>query len=176
MSGYIADELRALRKDLVRAHRKLAQADLPGTVQGRNEKDWTVQLLLGTDPTSGEQILSPWLKPSSMSNQPGFKISPPLPPVGSHMRMISPSGVVGGDSYAVPAPFDAQQKAPQQDKDEAVIQFGKTRMSIKDGTLVHTIDGKGYTLDGSGMKMSAPLNAKVAGTDVLHSDTSSQQG
>jgi len=158
--SYIGDELRGLRKAHVRLNRRLALANVEGEVIERDKEKWLVRLKLGEDPETGEPITSPWLRPSSQSNQPGFKVSPALPPVGSKMRMVSPSGVVGAASYAEPAGFDDEQKRPNQDADESVISYGKTRLSFRDGTFTVTVDGKGYELTGSEMKMTTTFRAK----------------
>ncbi len=177
MTGFIADELRAQRKDLVRAHRKLAMADLPGTVVAQNADNWTVQLLLGTDPTTGAQVLSPWLKPASGSNQPGFKVSPPLPPIGSRMRMKSPSGVVGADSYAEPAAFDAGQGRPSgQAASQGLISFGSARLAFTDGQIALTVGGEGFTLSGSGLQMSATFTAKGGSRPAAYQGAATSDG
>lgn len=127
MSLY-ASELRRLRRELVRVNRRLALAHVEGHVAERDEEKWKVRLELGTD-EDGKKILSPWVKPHSNSSG-AYKESPALPAVGDRMRLHSPSGIVGAASYAIPSAFDDELKRPDdQGKDEAVREFGKTRVS-----------------------------------------------
>lgn len=126
MSLY-ASELRRTRREIVRLNRKLALAHVEGHVAERDEEKWKVRLELGTD-EDGKKILSPWIKPHSNSSG-AYKVSPALPAVGDRMRLHSPSGIVGGASYAIPSAFDDELKRPDgQGKDEAVREFGKTRV------------------------------------------------
>jgi phage baseplate assembly protein gpV len=160
--SYVGEELRGLRKAVVRLNQRLAQTNLEGEVIERDPKTWRVRLKIGEDPASGEAIKSPWLKPASQSNQSGFKVSPALPSVGSRMRMVSPSGVVGAASYAEPAAFDDEQKRPDQEADESVIQFGKTRMSFRDDKfLISTGEGEGAaTIAFDGSKIAVGVGGK----------------
>lgn len=156
--SFIGEELRRLRKATVRANRRLALQDVEGEVVERDAKTWRVRLKIGEDPETGEAIKSPWLRPNSQSNQTsGFKVSPALPSVGSRMRMVSPSGVVGGASYAEPACFDDEEKRPQQDADETVFEFGKSRMAMRDGKMQIAVEGAGgkamLDFDGDGVTL-----------------------
>ncbi len=174
---HIADELREARRQNVRLHRRLALSELEGTVVERDEKTWRVRLQIGVDPESGEKVLSPWLKPQSGSNG-AFKVSPALPSVGERMKMVSPSGEVGAASYASWGTFDDEQKRPDQDADESVMTFGKTRISTRDdkfaistadgkarlsfdgSTIAHEVDGKGYVLNADELRMTQVFRAK----------------
>lgn len=174
---HIADELRQARLQIVRANRRLALAELEGTVAERDPKKWLVRLEIGRDPETDEKVLSPWLKPQSGSAG-AFKVSPALPSVGEKMKMVSPSGEVGAASYAAWGTFDDEQKRPDQEADESVIAFGKTRISTKDDkfaistangaaklsfdgeTITKTVGGKGYVLDASELRMTQKFRAK----------------
>lgn len=128
MSYALASELRRLRRDNVRLNRKLALHHLEGVVAERDPEKWKVRLELAKD-EDGQPVLSPWLKPHANSSG-AYKDSPALPAVGDRMRMHSPSGVVGGASYAIASAFDDEVKRPDaQDKDEHAREFGKTRVS-----------------------------------------------
>ena len=174
---HIADELRETRRQNVRLHRRLALSELEGTVAERDDKTWRVRLEIGRDPETDEKVLSPWIKPQSGSNG-AFKVSPPLPSIGERMKMVSPSGEVGAASYASWGTFDDEQKKPDQDKDESVITFGKTRMSTRDDKfeistaggkaklsfdgekITKEVGGKGYVLDGEELRMTQKFRAK----------------
>ncbi|MFT4099038.1 MAG: hypothetical protein QM651_18100 [Rhodoblastus sp.] len=174
---HIADELRETRRQNVRLHRRLALSELEGTVAERDPRTWRVRLEIGVDPETGEKVLSPWLKPQSGSNG-AFKVSPALPSVGERMKMVSPSGEVGAASYASWGTFDDDQKRPDQDADESVMTFGKTRISTRDdkfaistadgkakltfdgATIAHEVDGKGYVLDAEALRMTQKFVAK----------------
>ncbi|HRY03653.1 MAG TPA: hypothetical protein P5256_11020 [Beijerinckiaceae bacterium] len=174
---HIADELRQARLQIVRANRRLALSELEGTVAERDTEKWLVRLEIGRDPETDEKVLSPWLKPQSGSAG-AFKVSPALPSVGEKMKMVSPSGEVGAASYAAWGVFDDEQKRPDQEADESVIAFGKTRISTKDDkfaistangaamlsfdgeTITKTVGGKGYVLDASELRMTQKFRAK----------------
>ena len=174
---HIADELRQARLQIVRANRRLALSELEGTVAERDTEKWLVRLEIGRDPETDEKVLSPWLKPQSGSAG-AFKVSPALPSVGEKMKMVSPSGEVGAASYAAWGTFDDEQKRPDQEADESVISFGKTRISTKDDkfaistangaaklsfdgeTITKTVGGKGYVLDASELRMTQKFRAK----------------
>lgn len=129
----VASELRHLRREVSRLNRKLALSHLEGPVAERDEEKWKVRLELGTD-EDGKPILSPWLKPHANSAG-AYAYSPPLPAIGDRMRMMSPSGIVGAASYAVPSTFDDDLKRPNEDKDESARTLGKTRVSQTKDTL-----------------------------------------
>lgn len=174
---HIADELREARRQNVRLHRRLALSEVEGTVVERDEKTWRVRLEIGRDPETDEKVFSPWLKPQSGSNG-AFKVSPALPSVGERMKMVSPSGEVGAASYASWGTFDDEQKKPDQDKDESVITFGKTRISTRDDKfeistadgkaklsfdgkkITKEVGGKGYVLDETELRMTQKFRAK----------------
>ncbi|MCC3246140.1 phage baseplate assembly protein V [Methylocystis sp. WRRC1] len=133
-----AQELRRARRELVRVNRRLALSHVEGIVAERDEKKWKVRLEIGRD-EDDKPILSPWMKPHSNSAG-AYKYSPPLPAVGDRMRMMSPSGIVGAASYAVPSAFDDELKRPQQDKDESAREYDKTRISQKKDSLALTTE------------------------------------
>lgn len=126
--SFIAQELREARRQNVNVNRRLELIALEGIVQQRDEQKYQVRLALGEDPQSGETILSPWLSP--LAGQSGaHRVSAPLPAIGDRMRMLSPSGVVGAASVAMPSTFDDELRRPSQQSGEAVSTLGKTRLS-----------------------------------------------
>jgi len=135
----MAHELRYLRRELVRLNKRVALAHLEGPVAERDAEKWRVRIELGRD-EKGEKILSPWVRPHSNSAG-AFKHSPALPAVGDKMRLVSPSGVVGASSYAIPNAFDDETTRPSnQDKDEFAAQFDKTRVSQTKDKLVRNTE------------------------------------
>ena len=158
--SYVADELRRLNRENARLNRKVATGDVEGEVVERDEKNWKVRLKLGEDPETGKAVLGPWVRPNSGNNQPGFKVSAPLPAIGTRMRLKSPSGIVGAASYADPAPFDGEQKRPTQAADEHVIEHGGARFAVKPGSIEVTVGGQGFTLTGEGLQMTTKFTAK----------------
>jgi hypothetical protein len=160
MSGFIDNQLRNLAKNMVRAQRKLAMMDLEGEVVAQDVANGLIRMALTPDPTTGAQVLGPWVKPQPLANQAGFKLSAPLPPVGTRMRLHSPSGVVGAASYAAPSYPDAGLPGPTQQPGQAVLSFGSTAMTFADGSVTMTVGGKGYTLTASGMQMSNKFTAE----------------
>ena len=190
---HIADELRQARLQIVRANRRLALSELEGTVAERDTEKWLVRLEIGRDPETDEKVLSPWLKPQSGSAG-AFKVSPALPSVGEKMKMVSPSGEVGAASYAAWGTFDDEQKRPDQEPDESVIAFGKTRISTKDDkfaistangaaklsfdgeTITKTVGGKGYVLDASELRMTQKFRAKDGSRPAVFKGSSDSGG
>lgn len=160
MSGFINNQLRNLGKNMVRAQRKLAMMDLEGEVVAQDVANGLIRMAIGTDPTTGAQVLGPWVKPQALANQVGFKLAAPLPPIGTRMRLQSPSGVVGAASYATPSYPDAGLPGPTQAPNQAVLAFGQTSMTFQDGSVTMTVGGKGYTLNASGMQMSNKFTAE----------------
>lgn len=163
----LPDEIRDLWKQVVRLHRRLAMADLPGQVIERDTAKNLIRIALTADPTSGEQVLSPWLSVKPPCNQPGgLQISPSLPPIGTPMRMISPSGVVGADSYAEHGAFNAASPAPQQADGEAILALGDVSFSMKKGALTISVGGKGFQLTPSALQMTQKFIAENGATPV----------
>lgn len=122
----IAQELRYLRREIVRVNRRVALSHLEGPVAERDDQKWRVRIELAVD-DAGNKILSPWVRVQSRAAG-AVKDSPALPAVGDKMRLISPSGVVGASSFAIPNAFDDETTRPSaQDKDEIVCEFDKTR-------------------------------------------------
>jgi len=132
----LARELRYVRRELVRLNKRVALAHLEGPVAEQDKDKWRVRIELGRD-ENGEKILSPWVRPHSNSAG-AYKASPALPAVGDKMRLFSPSGVVGASSYAIANAFDEETTRPSnQDKDEAVREFDKTRVAQTKDKLTH---------------------------------------
>lgn len=130
--NYIGQEIRRLRRELVRTNRKLALQRLEGKVADRDPENRRIKLEIGTDPATGEPILSPWVRVQSLSAG-SFKISV-LPSIGEPMCLESTNGVIGPNSVATFGPFDDEAKRPEHEADELVIECGETRFAMtKDG-------------------------------------------
>ena len=127
--NWIGRRMREMSRAIVGLNRRVAASDLPGVVVGRDEAGWKVRLDLGEDPETGDKILSPWVSPLSESAG-ALKRSGPLPAIGDAMRLISPSGEVGADSYVVFGGFSEGNKRPDQNVDEGVLTYGENRQSI----------------------------------------------
>ena len=126
--SYIAETLRAHAKEVVRLHRKLAMQRLPGKVVERQGDK--VRVELGLDPSSGEKVLSPWVRVQS-AGAGEFK-SFVLPAIGEQVYLESPSGVIGADSMATYGAFDDDHKRPEAGADEAVLgAVGDTALRLK---------------------------------------------
>ncbi len=124
----LPNELRYLRRQVVRLNRLVALSHLEGPVTERDDKKWRVRLELAVDP-DGNKILSPWVRVQSQSAG-AYKDSPALPAIGDKMRLFSPSGIVGASSYAIANAFDEETTRPSnQDKDEVAREYDKTRLS-----------------------------------------------
>lgn len=149
--SYIGSELRKLRKENVRLNRKLALQRIPGKVVAR--KGRMVQLDIGEDPETGKRILSPWVRVQSLSAG-KFKAFV-LPSIDEQLYLESPSGIVGADSLATFGSFDDENRQPDQDEDEMVIEAGQTRLSVKDGELKISVGGTSMTFTASGLKTVA---------------------
>ncbi|QLP98510.1 MAG: hypothetical protein HZY79_15565 [Rhodoblastus sp.] len=127
--SYVGSALRRVSRALVSLNRRVASGDLPGAVVERDESSWLVRLDLGLDPETGERVLSPWVAPRAQSAG-AMKISAPLPPVGTPMRLVSPSGVVGAESYAEYVAYTGEHARPKQGADEHVSELGENRQSV----------------------------------------------
>lgn len=157
--SYIADELRALRKENVRLNRKIALASLDGTVAERDEKTRKVRLEIGRDPETDEKILSPWVRVQSNSSG-AFKAFV-LPSVGEQMYLDSGSGVVGADSVARFGTFNDSNKHPEQEADEnVVLENGDARISATKGKITMKVGGEGFEVTSKGLQMLGKFVAK----------------
>jgi phage baseplate assembly protein gpV len=150
--SYIAEELRELRKEVVRLNRKLALHRIPGKVAERDPQKRKVRLEIGEDPDTGKKILGPWVRVQSVSAG-KFKFFV-LPSVGEQMYQESPSGVVGADTVAVFGTFDDENKHPEQEPDELVIENDTTRFSLKKGQIHLKVDGTAYTFKKEGFEQT----------------------
>lgn len=133
MSDIIAEELRITRKQLVRLNRKLSLQRISGKVSDRDPQTRKVRLEIGDDPETGEKIKSPWVRVQGLSAG-SFKLSV-LPSVGEQLYLESPDGVIGADSLATFGAFDNENRAPDQEPDELVLENGNTRFSLKNGQM-----------------------------------------
>ena len=131
----LAQELRYLRREVVRLNKRIALSHMEGPVAERDAQKWRVRIELGVD-ADGNKILSPWVRVQSRGAG-AVKDSLSLPAVGDKMRLMSPSGVVGASSVAIPNAFDDETTRPSgQDKDEIVCEFDKTRRAQSKEKLV----------------------------------------
>ena len=127
--SYIGSRLRELSRAIVALNRRFAGQDVPGVVAERDDAKWLVRVDLGEDPETSEKILSPWLAPRSDSAG-ALKRSDPLPAIGDSVRVVSPSGVVGADSYVTPGAFSQDAQKPSQKGDEGVVSYGDNRQLL----------------------------------------------
>jgi phage baseplate assembly protein gpV len=130
----LASELRHLRREIARLHRKHELARMPGKVdEVREEKgDWQVRLELGRDPKTDEKVLTPWIRvqPASAGDL-KIKVKPTK---GEQMYAQSTSGVVGADTVAIWGAFDDDHQAPAG-QDDLIIERGNSRFVLKDGLI-----------------------------------------
>lgn len=135
VASELARELRYLRREVVRLNKRVALSHMEGPVAERDAQKWRVRIELGVD-AEGNKILSPWVRVQSRAAG-AVKDSLSLPAIGDKMRLISPSGVVGASSVAIPNAFDDETTRPSgQDKDEIVCEFDKTRRAQTKEKLV----------------------------------------
>lgn len=173
----LASELRHLRRENVRINRKLALSHLEGVVAARDEQKWKVRLELATD-DDGKPVLSPWVAPHANSAG-AYAYSPPLPAIGDRMRLMSPSGIVGAASYAVPSTFDDELRRPNADKDESARAYGKTRLSQTKDTLIAATEKTTVTQTKDAFHAVADEKAEIAAKEArvkgettrLHADS-----
>lgn len=172
-----ARELRHLRREVVRVNRKLALSHLEGVVAQRDEQKWKVRLELGTD-DDGRPVLSPWVKPHSNSSG-AYAYSPPLPAIGDRMRLMSPSGIVGGASFATPSAFDGEVTRPNADKDESARKYGETRLSQTKDTIAAKTEKTEVKQTKEDVSVKADKKAEIEGEEArlkgkttrLHADS-----
>lgn len=165
MSRLVASELRRLRRESARVNRKLALVHVEGVVAEVDEKNWKVRVEIDTD-DDGKPILSPWVKFSAKSAG-AYADSPPLPAKGDRMRLMSPSGIVGAASYAIPGAFDEEIKRPEgQNKDESVRAYGKTRASMKKDSLTHATEKTSIAQTKEDLVLKASKKAEIEGEEA----------
>lgn len=161
---YIPVQLRELRREVARLHRRLAQARLPGKVSERDPETGRVRLDLGEDPETGDTILSPWVRVQSLSAG-TLKISR-LPSIGEQLYLDSASGLIGADSVASWGCFDQDDNPrPEHEADETVItqgeltvrvKAGEARISAGDATVWHVTSGAiTASVDGSAVELTS---------------------
>lgn len=133
----LSNELRHMRREIARLHRKHALARVPIKITDVRQKDgdWQVQGELGEDPKTGKKVLTPWVRvqPAS-SGELKIKVKPSK---GQQMYLHSTSGVVGADSLAIWGAFDQDHPAPEGE-DDLIIERGKTRIVLNDKTITQT--------------------------------------
>jgi Phage P2 baseplate assembly protein gpV len=149
--SYIGDELRILRREIVRLNRKLAKQKLPGKVVARGKGKVTLDL--GEDPETGKKLMSPEVRVQSISAG-KFKFFV-LPSIGEQMYLESASGVIGADSIATFGCFDNDNPQPEMEDDEMLLMAGQTRLSIKDGQLKISVGETSLTLTPEGLSATA---------------------
>jgi len=151
--SYIGSELRRLRRENTRLNRRLGLQRMPGKVVERDVATRKIRLDLGEDPATGNRVLSPWVRVQGVSAG-AFKFFV-LPSVNEQMYLESPSGVVGADSLATFGAFDSENRYPEQDADELVLENGDTRFSLKSGELKLSVGGTEFLLSAAGLKAKA---------------------
>lgn len=165
MHALAASELRRMRRDMVRVNRRLALAHIEGVVAETDEKAWKVRVEIGQD-EDGKPILSPWMKFFAKSAG-AYADSPPLPAKGDRMRVMSPSGIVGAASYAIPSTFDDELKRPDpQDKEESVRAYGKARVSMTKSALTHKTEKTTISQTKEDVSVKADKKAEIEGEEA----------
>lgn len=158
--SYIAERLRQHDVEIARLHRQDALKLLPGKVVERDTSTRKIRLQIGSDPATGQAVLSPWVRVKSMSAG-AFKIFV-LPSLGESMYLESASGRIGPDSVAKHGTFDSENTHPAQEHNEMVIESGSSRIAIKDGRIVISAAGQTVQIDGSGVTVTG--NVQTTGT------------
>ena len=168
----VANELRELRKEVVRLNRKISLGRLPGTVVERDAAKRMVRLDLGADPDTGEVVKSPWVRVGS--TQTGAFKSFSLPSIGQQMYLDSASGVIGADSVATAGTFTDGNAHPTQAADEAVLlEHGDVRIAMKQGVLSMKSAGSSFELKATGPAFTGGKithDGKNVGGDHKHKD------
>jgi phage baseplate assembly protein gpV len=161
----VASELRRLRRESTRINRKLALAHVEGVVAEVDEQAWKVRVEIATD-EDGKPVLSPWVKFVAKSAG-AYADSPPLPAKGDRMRLLSPSGIVGAASYAVPSAFDDELKRPDGQKtDESVRAYGKTRVTMKKDSLTQATEKTSIAQTKENIAVKADKKAEIEGEEA----------
>jgi phage baseplate assembly protein gpV len=160
----LASELRRLRRESSRVNRKLALAHIEGTVAEVDEEKWKVRLEICQD-EDGKPVLSPWMKPFA-KNAGAYADSPPLPAKGDRMRMMSPSGVVGAASYAIPSAFDDELTRPNSSKGESARKYGKTLVTQNEEKLTHATEKTSISQDKENVAVKADKKAEIEGEEA----------
>tara|TARA_R110002020_G_scaffold15555_35_gene55429 strand:- start:8400 stop:8891 length:492 start_codon:yes stop_codon:yes gene_type:complete len=147
MRSPIASEFRRLRRQMERANRRVALADIPGKVIPGSQVydgDRTVRLDLGRS-ADGRVIKSPKVK-WQQAGAGTLRVHTP-PKDDEQMRLRSPSGTVGTGSLADWGTYDDDTRPPSESGDEAVIEFGgKARFTLREDRIVLSIGTSSVTL------------------------------
>ncbi|QFR32383.1 hypothetical protein [Ancylobacter sp. TS-1] len=166
--------LSALESSNADAHQRLARVWMPGKVTQIREAagDWQVRLDLGLSADEGKAVLSPWIPVQPVgSGQLKIKVKPSI---GERMGMLSPSGTIGPDSWAMRGPFDQDHPAPAGSED-VVLERGTSRLTIEDGRIMATTGEATIELAGGAVRVNGKdvaVDGKIAltGETLTHND------
>lgn len=160
--------IRTLTRRVVENERRLAQMIMPGEVAEVDHAARRLRLKLG-ETAAGSPILSPWVRWAEAGNS-ALKVHSP-PTVGTLMTLLSPSGTVGAGSTAHWSTYTDDHKAPSDAGDEAVIEFGPTRITF--GAAGVVIESGTITLKGDVDVVEGHLHhdGTNVGKDHPHKDT-----
>ena len=161
----VASELRRLRRESARINRKLALTHLEGVVAEVDDKKWKVRLEIETD-DDDKPVLSPWVQIFAKSAG-AYADSPPLPAKGDRMRLMSPSGIIGAASYAVPGTFDDELKRPDgQQNGESVRAYGKARVTMTESSLTQKTEKTTIAQSKEDVSVKADKKAEIEGEET----------
>ena len=161
MRNLAADELRRLRRETARLHRRLAMVDLTGKVKAGSQdmEKRTVRLVLGKT-AEGKEILSAPVRWEA-SGAGRMKVHA-APADNEQMTLHSSSGTVGTTSLARWGTYDKDNQPPSKSADEGVIEFGgKGRITFgKESVKITFGDKSGIEINGDELKMLGKFRAK----------------
>lgn len=165
----IEKRLLAVESSNTEAHQRLARVWMPGKVTQIREAagDWQVRLDLGLSADEGKAVLSPWIPVQPVgSGQLKIKVRPSI---GERMGMLSPSGTIGPDSWAMRGPFDQDHPAPAGTED-VVLERGTSRLTIEDGRIMATTGEATIELAGGAVRINGK-DVAVHGDIALTGDS-----
>ncbi|KPF98808.1 hypothetical protein IP86_10790 [Rhodopseudomonas sp. AAP120] len=156
--------LRGLERRIVEVDQRVARVVMRGKVikDGIRKQgdDWQVKLELGRD-ADDKPVESPWVtvQPVAAGN---LKIKV-KPAEGESFTLLSPSGVIGGGSQVIRAPFDDDHPAPKGDED-LVLEIGKSKFVVKDGLISLKVGGNELELTSEAVNLVADGDGYIVAT------------
>lgn len=160
MRNLVADSIRQLARRTAQANRRLALVDITGKVKAGSQdmEKRTVRLILGKT-ADGQEILSAPVRWEASGA--GALKQHATPKDGEQMTLHSPSGTVGPTSLARWGTYDKDNPPPSKKKDEAVLEFGKGRITIGEKSLKITFgDKSGFEISEDELQMLGRFKAK----------------
>lgn len=167
MRDLVASEIRRLHRKVAQTERRLSLVTLSGKVKAGSQdlEKRTVRLVIGKT-SDGKDILSApvrWQQPGAGK----LKVHA-VPKDGEQMDLSSPSGTIGAGSKAVWGTYDDDNKPPSTSKDEAVLEFGQSKLSLgKDAFTVSFGESQGFKVTSDALQMLGKFKAK-GGSRAAH--------